>query len=182
MSEEVHPLQKQLVETLRGEKFLQSKAVEQAFLAVPRHKFLPQLSPEEAYKNENIPTKYSDDGEVISSASHPGVMTEILERLELSSGQKVLEIGAGTGFNAALIADLIGDKGKVVSLDYDSDIVEQARKNLATVGVANVDVFQADGHFGYEAAAPYDIIVMSASSSDVYPAWFNQLKEGGVVV
>ena len=181
MSQEIHPLQKQLVETLKAEGFLQSEAVEQTLLSVPRHKFLPHLSLEEAYKNENIPTKYSDEGEVISSASHPGVVVEILERLKLTAGQKVLEIGAGTGFNAALIANLVGNSGKVVSLDFDEDIVEQAKVNLDTVGLKNVDVYQADGHYGFEASAPYDRIVMSTSSSDVYPAWFSQLEEGGLL-
>ena len=175
----MHPLQKQLVETLKAENSLRSESIEQAFLTVPRHLFLPQLSPDEAYKNENLPTKYSDTGEVISSASHPGVVADILEGLSLSAGQRVMEIGAGTGFNAALIAYLIGEEGTVVSLDYDEDIVEQARKNLESLGVKNVQVHHADGHFGFEALAPYDCIVMSTSSSDVYPAWVNQLKEGG---
>ncbi len=181
MSEELHPQHKRLVETLKADKSIQSEAVERAFLAVPRHKFLPHLSPEEAYENENIPTKHSIEGEVISSASHPGVVAEILEELKLSSGQKVLEIGAGTGFNAALIAHLVGDKGRVISLDFDGDIVEQAKANLDNAGVTNVDVYRADGHFGFEALAPYDCIVMSTSSNDIYPSWFGQLKEGGLL-
>ena len=179
MPKEIHPLQKQLVETLKTEGFVRSEAVERAFLAVPRHLFLPRLGPDEAYKNENIPTKYSDAGEVISSASHPGIVADILEGLKLSAGQRVLEIGAGTGFNAALIAHLVGEEGMVVSLDYDEDTVEQARKHLESFGVKNVQVHHADGHFGFEALAPYDCIVMSTSSSDVYPAWVEQLREGG---
>ena len=166
---------------LKAETFLRSEAVEQAFLAVPRHLFLPHLSAQEAYKNENIPTKYSSNGEVISSASHPGVVADILEKLDLALGQRVLEIGAGTGFNAALLANLVGEEGKVVSLEYDGDAAAQAGKNLESAGVENVEVLQADGHFGFETLAPYDRIVMSTSSFDVYPAWFHQLREGGLL-
>lgn len=179
MKTNIHPLQQGLVDQLKADKAISSGQVENAFLQVPRHLFLRHLSTEAAYVNENIPTKHSATGEVISSASQPGVVAEILERLDLEAGQTVLEIGAGTGYNAALLANLVGEKGHVVSLDIDEDIVAGARDNLTHFGVSNVRVERADGHYGFEALAPYDRIVMSTSSSDVYPAWFDQLKEGG---
>ncbi len=179
MSTDTLALQRGLIDTLKAEGSLRSERVEDAFLAVPRHLFLRHLIPEQVYLDENIPTKHSESGEVISSASQPSVVADILEQLDLQPGQKILEIGAGTGYNAALLAHLVGKEGHVVSLDIDEDIVLGARDNLAHVGVANVRVERADGHYGFEASAPYDRIVMSTSSPDVFPAWVKQLKEGG---
>lgn len=179
MNIDAHGLQKQLIDTLKEDKAIVSSRVEAAFQHVPRHLFLRHLPPEQVYVNKTIPTKHSDTGEVISSASQPGVVAEILERLDVLPGHNVLEIGAGTGFNAALLANLVGQQGQVVSLDIDEDIVAGARDNLLNFGAANVRVELGDGRHGFEALAPYDRIVLSTSSLDVFPAWTVQLKEGG---
>lgn len=179
MNIDVHPLQQKLIDTLKANKSIVSTRVEEAFLKMPRHLFLQHLQPEQVYTDKSIPTKYAESGEVISSASQPTVMAEILERFEVLPGQNVLEIGAGTGYNAALLAHLVGLTGRVVSLDIDEDIVRGARHNLQKVRTPNVQVECADGHYGFEAFAPYDRIVLSTSSLDVFPAWTDQLKEGG---
>src|SRR5512146_3300442 len=108
--------------------------VEAAFRAVPRHLFLPDLTPEEAYRDEAIPTKRLQTGQIVSSSSQPSIMAIMLEQLALEPGQRVLEIGAGTGYNAALIAHLVGETGHVVSLDIDQDIVDAAWLHLAATG------------------------------------------------
>lgn len=171
----------ELIRALKTDGFISTSAVEEAFLAVPRHLFLRHLDPIEAYKNENIHTKINDAGEIISSASHPGVVAQILEQFCFSPGERVLEIGAGTGFNAALIGHLVGEEGFVISLDIDEDIVETARQNLAQTNLKNIQVICSDGHCGYPEGAPYDCIVLSVSSFDVFPSWLEQLRIGGLL-
>ena len=93
-----------LVETLRARGRLQSPAIAAAFAQVPRHLFVPDVSLDEASRDTFIATKRQPDGEVISSSSQPEIMAIMLEQLDLRPGQRVLEIGAGTGYNAALLA------------------------------------------------------------------------------
>jgi hypothetical protein len=99
---------------------IKSPAVEAAFRAVPRHVFVPEVSAEHAYRNEAIPTKLVD-GHAVSSASQPSIVAVMLEQLDVQPGQRVLEIEAGTGYNAALLARLVGPSGHVVTVDLDED-------------------------------------------------------------
>src|SRR5689334_7832237 len=99
-------LQHSLVEYLKQGGHLPSPSVEAAFRAVPRHLFLPDLELEKVYQDEAIPTKLQDEIP-ISSSSQPTIMAIMLEQLRLKPGQRVLEIGAGTGYNAALIAHIV---------------------------------------------------------------------------
>src|SRR5512142_2896736 len=116
MSEEtVAELQQKLIETLKKSGALKSAVVEQAFLAVPRHLFLPNEPLERAYADIAIAVKRGEEGEWTSSSSQPAIMAIMLEQLDPRPGQRVLEIGAGTGFNAALLAHLVGPTGQVVS-------------------------------------------------------------------
>jgi protein-L-isoaspartate(D-aspartate) O-methyltransferase len=162
---------------------ISSPAVEAAFRAVPRHLFLPGMPPEVVYSDQAIMTKYLDGTHIpISSSSQPAIMAIMLEQLELKPGQRVLEIGAGTGYNAALIASIVGEKGLVVSVDIDDDTVASARAHLETAGCRWVRVLCADGAQGYLGAAPYDRIILSVGSADILPAWREQLRPGGRLV
>ena len=109
-------------------------------------------------------------------------MAIMLEQLALQPGQRVLEIGAGTGYNAALIAHIVGQGGRVVTIDIDDDLTLLARQHLAAAGVDRVDVRCADGGYGYPEGAPYDRIILTASAWDIAPAWFDQLSLGGRLV
>ncbi len=110
------------------------------------------------------------------------MMATMLEQLAVAPGQVVLEIGAGTGYNAALLAHLLGPTGQVVTLDLDPDIVEAARTHLNSVGSANVTVVEGDGAFGYPLHAPYDRIIVTAGAWDVLPTWQAQLAPTGRLV
>src|SRR5438046_10356260 len=99
-----------LVDGLVSRRGITDPRVEAAFRAVPRHLFLPSLAPEEAYRNVAIPTKFVD-GEAVSSSSQPEIMATMLEQLGLEPGHRLLELGAGTGLNAALMAPQGGDPG-----------------------------------------------------------------------
>jgi hypothetical protein len=108
-----------LVEMLRARGRLQSPAIAAAFAQVPRHLFVPHVALEEAYRDTFLATKRQPDGEVISSSSQPEIMAIMLEQLDLRPGQRVLEIGTGTGYNAALLAHVVGEGGRVTTLDLD---------------------------------------------------------------
>ncbi len=170
-----------LVDELKKNNWLTDVRVEEAFRAVPRHLFLPNVPLEEVYSDRAIPTKMRD-GLAISSSSQPAIMAVMLEQLALRRNQRVLEIGAGTGYNAALMARLVGEKGQVATVDVDEDIVERARESLERANVANVEVVCADGGLGYLPDAPYDAIIATVGVWDLSPHWVEQLREGGQLV
>ena len=161
---------------------LKSAAVEQAFRDVPRHLFLPNEPLERAYQDIAIPVKKSDEGVATSASSQPSIMAIMLEQLELQPGMRVLEIGAGTGYNAALMAKLVGETGSVVTVDIQPDLIEQARINLDRAGFERVQAIAADVGEGYLPGAPHDRIILTVSSWVITPAWREQLKDGGRIV
>lgn len=188
-----------LVESLVDSGRIRTSAVERAFRAVPRHAFLPGAPVEQAYVDEAVATKWQD-GIAISSASQPSMMAIMLEQLELRPGHRVLEIGTGTGYNAALMAEMVGPTGSVVAVDIDDDLTESAAAHLAEAGAAvrlagplrlagppdppgpgtaAIILATRDGALGYEELAPYDRIVLTVGSWDIQPAWWRQLAPGG---
>jgi protein-L-isoaspartate(D-aspartate) O-methyltransferase len=167
-----------LVETLKSEGHIRTPLVEAAFRAVPRHLFLPGVPTAQAYQDEAIITK-RENGIAVSSASQPAIMAIMLEQLTLEPGHRVLEIGAGTGYNAALMAHIVGEAGQVVTVDIDQDIVEDAHQHLAAAGFGRVRVVRGDGGFGFLEAAPYDRIILTVGAWDIAPSWLEQLKSAG---
>jgi protein-L-isoaspartate(D-aspartate) O-methyltransferase len=151
-----------------------SERVAAALHAVPRHLFLPEQRPEAAYRDHAIVTKRDEAGQPISSSSQPAIMAIMLEQLDLAPGQRVLEIGAGTGYNAALISHVVGPTGQVTSVDIDPELVAAAREHLACAGFDDVTVACADGAGGYPERAPYDRIIATVGVSDLAPAWLEQ--------
>ena len=148
---------------------------------VPRHLFVPQVEVEAAYSDRAIPTHWQD-GLPISSASQPSIVATMLELLDPQPGNSVLEIGTGTGYNAALLAELVGAAGRVVSVEIQADIASEATEHLAGLGLANVEVVCADGFEGYAASSPYERIIVTAGASDLAPAWVEQLAHGARLV
>lgn len=170
-----------LIDALREAGHITLPRVEEAFRAVPRHLFLPDLPLEMVYADEVIATKHQN-GIAVSSSSQPAVMAIMLEQLDLQPGQHVLEIGAGTGYNVALMAFMVGEEGRVVTVDIDDDIVAAARAHLDVAGVANVEVVRGDGADGQPDAGPYDRIILTVGAPDIAPAWLEQLKPDGRLV
>ncbi|HKV86062.1 MAG TPA: methyltransferase domain-containing protein [Ktedonobacterales bacterium] len=174
-------LRTHLVRDLRAGGILRDAAVERALLAVPRHLFLPDVPLREAYADIAVPTRWQD-GAPISSASQPAIVAIMLEQLRVTTGMRVLEIGAGTGYNAALLAELVGPSGVVTTLDIDRDIVDDATTHLAAAGYTGVHAITSDGAFGWPENAPYDRVILTVGAADIAPAWFDQLAEGGLLV
>ncbi len=182
--EETHDagaLREALVDGLLAEGHITQPRVADAFRAVPRHLFLPGMDLAAVYQDEAIAIKEAN-GTWLSSSSQPAIMAIMLEQLELQPGQRVLEVGAGSGFNAALMAHLAGDAALVTALDIDDDLVEQARANLAAAGCEGVSVVCADGWAGDRPLAPYDRVILTVGAWDISPAWVEQLCEGGTLL
>ncbi|GIH15771.1 methyltransferase, FxLD system [Rugosimonospora africana] len=169
-----------LVDGLRDHDRFREPRIGQALRAVPRHRFLPVTVPlEQAYADDAVATKYDADGVPISSASQPAIVAIMLEQLDVRPGQRVLEIGAGTGYNAALLARLTGPAGGVTTIDVDRDLVDGARSNLDATGHRDVRVVLGDGALGYPPGAPYDRVVATVGVWDLPTPWLTQLAEGG---
>ena len=173
--DEAMRLHQALVDHLKNAGFMTTPQVEAAFRAVPRHLFLPAVPLADVYQDTHIVTKQID-GIDVSSSSQPAIMAIMLEQLGLEPGQRVLEIGAGTGYNAALMAHLVGESGQVVTVDLDDDTAAQARQHLAAAGFERVEVVCGDGALGYTAGAPYDRIILTVGAWDILPAWREQLR------
>lgn len=180
-SQDAPSLQQTLVDTLIAAGRIQSPDVEASFRAVPRHLFVPDAPLETVYSNTHIVTK-TIEGRDVSSSSQPSMMAIMLEQLDLRAGQRVLEIGAGTGYNAALMAHIVGPAGQVVTIDIDEDIVAAARAHLAAAGFERVRAICSDGGMGHPDAAPYDRIIVTVGTDDIAPAWREQLRHDGRLV
>jgi protein-L-isoaspartate(D-aspartate) O-methyltransferase len=159
-----------------------SPAIQEAFARVPRHVFVPEMGQAAAYRDEAFVLKIGSDGIPVSSSSQPAMMAIMLEQLGLQPGHRVLEIGTGSGYNAALMSMITGPRGKVVSVDIDAELVARARASLAAAGYPKVEVRCADGGYGDPAGAPFDRIMVTAGAWDIAPAWLEQLSEGGRLV
>src|SRR5580698_10096895 len=115
-----------------------SQEVQDAFASVPRHLFLPEIGAADAYRDEAFVLKCGPDGIPVSSSSQPAMMAIMLDQLELRPGQRILEIGTGSGYNAAVMSVIAGPAGRVVTVDIDADLVARARSSLAEAGFGAV--------------------------------------------
>jgi protein-L-isoaspartate(D-aspartate) O-methyltransferase len=171
--------------------------VRNAFLQVPRHLFvqeyyqqqgkslnwdLVQATTEQIYRDEALVTQIDERGRPSSSTSQPSVMAAQLEALTLKHGQRVLEIGVGTGYNAALLGKMVGDTGQVISIDIDENLVTRAAQHLTRAEAHNIIVLPGDGFLGETAYAPYDRLLTTCSIRSIPDAWFHQLKPGGRLI
>lgn len=159
-----------------------SDRVVAALRAVPRHVFLPGIPLDQVYAaEESVVTKRDAAGRPVSSVSAPRIVAAMLERARLEPGHRVLEIGSG-GYNAALLAELVGKQGEVTTVDIDPDVVDRARRSLADAGYSQVRVLRGDGEHGAAEFAPFDAIIVTVAAWDIPPAWTDQLAPDGRLV
>ena len=171
---------KRLVRWMVQQGIIRSAAVEHAFLATPREAFVPVASPEEVYADTTIPIS-GRLGEWLTTSSQPTMMAIMLEQLLVAPGHRILEIGAGTGYNAALLAELTGEMGTVDSVEIDGEAAAGAAKALASMG-SPARVHDVDGADGWPAGAPYDRIIATVSVPDIPSAWTDQAAPNAVIV
>jgi len=173
----------QLIDNLRADGSVRSEPVEAALRAVPRHLFVPGAPLLSAYANDVVVAKRDSASVPISSASQPSMVARMLEQLQVAPGMRILEIGAGTGYNAALLAHLAGAEGHVTTVDVDADLVAHASAALTQAGCPGVCVVLGDGALGHPAGAPYDRVIATVGAWDLPLAWLDQLApEGRLVV
>lgn len=171
-----------LVTHLRERGVVVSELVDHALREVPRHLFVPDADQEHAYLDDAVVVKRDDDGRALASASEPTIVATMLEQLQVSRGHRVLEVGTGTGYNAALLAVLVGPEGDVVSVEVDPDLAEHAAMILSEIGADRVQVVTGNGQAGYPVRSPYDRVMVTAGAREVASSWSAQLTDGGRMV
>ncbi|GAB7185750.1 S-adenosylmethionine-dependent methyltransferases (SAM or AdoMet-MTase) class I [Kitasatospora sp. Ki12] len=172
-------LRHQLADRLLADRKIRTSAVETTMRTVPRELFVPGVPLTTAYADDIVSIKTDEAGTSISAASQPRIVAMMLEQLQVEPGHRVLELGAGTGYNAALLAHLTGPAGRVVTIDVDDDLVRGARANLARAGIGSVDVVLGDGRLGHPSEAPFDRITATVGAFEVPRAWLDQLHPAG---
>ena len=151
----------------------------EAMKKIPRELFISKELKDEAYGDYPLPTL---SGQTISQ---PTAVALMLQYLELGKGMKVLEIGTGSGWNAAIISFIVGTKGRVISLEIREELIAFAKENIAKLKgsfIKNMKMIVADGSKGWKKEAPYDRIIVTAAAPQIYDEWKDQLKEDGILV
>ncbi|MGM1060636.1 methyltransferase, FxLD system [Saccharothrix sp. Mg75] len=175
-------LRNKVVDDLIAEGTITSATVEAAMRKVRRELFAPDAKLDEVYRLYNgFVTKRDEDGSPLSSISAPQVQAYMLEQADLAPGMSVLEIGSG-GYNAALLAELVGPSGRVITVDIDPDVTDRASRFLDEAGYSRVSVVLADADGGVPEYAPYDRIVVTVGSWDIPPAWISQLAQDSLLL
>jgi protein-L-isoaspartate(D-aspartate) O-methyltransferase len=196
-----------LVAALKSEGKLSSPLVEAAFKQVPRHPFIDQFFLLETsnrrvqwqkvqrssvqntdawlravYMNRPVVTAYDEYNTPTSSSSSPDAMAFMLEALQLDPGMRVLEIGTGTGYNAALLAHIVGDPHKIFTVEIDTALARRAQHILDQVAGEGITVYAGDGLRGYALGTPYDRMIATGSYHKVPLDWLDQLLPGGMLL
>ncbi len=167
---------KEVIERLIKEGYIKSDRVIKALLKVPREEFVPEHLKKYAYVDTPLEIGY---GQTISAIHMVGLMCELLD---LKPGMKVLEVGTGSGYHAAVVAEIVGKDGLVVSIERIPELAERAKKTLKKLGYDNVIVVVGDGTLGYPELAPYDRIYVTAAGPKIPKPLIEQLKNGGKLV
>ncbi|MBS3815588.1 MAG: protein-L-isoaspartate(D-aspartate) O-methyltransferase [Hadesarchaea archaeon] len=165
----------ELVERLQRMGYLKTPRIIDAFRNVLREKFVPEKMKDDAYLDQPFPI---GRGQTISAPSMIAIMLEVLQPRE---GDKVLEIGTGSGYNAALMAEIIGKSGELYTMERLKEISEFGRSNLEKIGYESINVITGDGTQGYEKEAPWDKILVTACAPKIPSALINQLKINGKI-
>jgi protein-L-isoaspartate(D-aspartate) O-methyltransferase len=163
----------QMVEGQLRQRDIRDERVLQAMATVPRHLFVPPAWRSQAYDDGPLPI-----GEE-QTISQPYIVALMTESLRLKGTETVLEIGTGSGYQAAVLSVLAK---KVYSIEIIPELAETARKRLAALGYKNVEVMVGDGNLGWAQGSPYDAIIVTAAAPQIPPALIEQLAEGGRMV
>ncbi len=167
---------KKFIEQLAREGRIKTKAIINAFFQIDRINFVPDEFKGEAYFDIPVPI-FSG-----MTTSQPSTIAFMLEKLQPRKGEKVLEIGTGSGYLTALLSVLVGESGKVFSIEYFPELKNFAELNLRRYNFKNVTLLIGDGKNGIAGEVPFDKIVSSAETKEIPRAWEKQLKIGGSIL
>jgi protein-L-isoaspartate(D-aspartate) O-methyltransferase len=175
-------LRQSMVARLRDEGLITTDGVAAAMNTVPRHDFAPGEPLEKVYQTDTtLVPKVDAQGRQTSVVSASHIQAIQLEQADVRPGMNVLEIGS-SGYNAALIAEMVGPSGSVTTVDIDAAVIERARAGLRRAGYEQVNVVLADAEHGVAQNAPYDRIIVTVGAWDIPPAWRDQLSPDGRIV
>ncbi|MFO7992277.1 MAG: protein-L-isoaspartate O-methyltransferase [Thermoplasmata archaeon] len=164
---------KRLLDELEKYGYIKSNEVKRAMLSIPRENFMPDHMEKYAYVDSPQPI---GGGQTISA---PHMVAMMVEKLDLEPGHKVLEVGGGMGYHAAVISRVVKEEGIVFSVELLEELARSAEKALEKTGIQNVEVIRGDGSSGYEEEAPYDRISVACAAPEIPPPLIRQLKVGG---
>ena len=168
-----------LIAQLIKDGYLKTPLIIEAFKNIKREDFIPEGLKDETDVNAPLPIGF---GQTISQ---PLTVAFMLELLGPQPGEKILDIGSGSGWQTALLAYCVGDKGKVIGIERIKELAEFGKENIAKYNFMKkgiVEIIYADGKDGYEKEAPFDKIIAAASARELPEAWKKQLKIGGKIV
>lgn len=163
----------ELIKNLILEGRIKTKEVEKAFLETPRELFVPESLKHYAYVDTPLEI---GNGQTISA---PHMVAIMVEELDIKKGQKILEVGAGSGYHAAIVSKLVEKEGHVYTIERFSYLAEKAKQNLKNAGIINVTVETGDGSEGLPKHAPYDRIYITCAAPGIPPPLVEQLKDKG---
>jgi protein-L-isoaspartate(D-aspartate) O-methyltransferase len=164
---------RRMVESQLRTRGITDQRVLGAMLRVPRHEFTPARHRSQAYEDHPLPI-----GEE-QTISQPYIVASMLQALELKPTDKVLEVGTGSGYVSALLAELTE---QVISVERHAALADEARRTLSALGYTNIKLAVGDGSQGFPAGAPYDAIMVAAAAPVLPPALLSQLREGGRMI
>jgi len=175
----MNPLYENLINSLVKDGYLKTPEIIEAFKAIDRIDFVREEDKENAYINAPLPIGFDQ------TISQPLTVAFMLELLEPKKGEKILDIGAGSGWTTALLAEIVKDTGKVIALELIPELAEFGKTNVSKFNFIKkgiVEFICADGYKGYEKEMPFDKILVSAEAKEIPLAWKKQLKIGGKIV
>jgi protein-L-isoaspartate(D-aspartate) O-methyltransferase len=173
VTQDYEKLRREMVRTQIENRGVKDSATLAALRKVARHSFVPGEQVSSAYEDRPLPIGY---GQTISQPYIVGYMTEIIKP---KAGQKVLEIGTGSGYQAAVLAEIVS---KVYTIEIVEELGKQATTRLKNLGYKNIEVKTADGYHGWKEHAPFDAIVVTAAAEFIPPPLKEQLKDGGRMI
>jgi protein-L-isoaspartate(D-aspartate) O-methyltransferase len=166
----------QLIKFLIKNKFLKTKKIIEAFKKVPRHLFVPHQFLNYAYDDLALPI--TED----STISQPSTVATFLELIQPKKGEKILEVGTGSGWQACLLTYCVGNTGKIITLDINPEVIDFANKNIKKTNFKNIKIICADGSEGYKKESPYNKIIYTAATPNIPSNIIQQLKVNGIAI
>jgi len=165
-----------LIKHIKSIGYLRSKEVEEGLRKIHRHLFVPEKIRYMAYRDTPLSIGHNQ------TISQPSTVVAMTEALDVKKGQKILEIGTGSGWQAAILSYLVGEKGFVYSIEVIKKLAEFAKSNIKKFGIKNIEVIVKDGSLGLKEKAPFDRIIVTAAAPDIPNPYLDQLKLNGIMV